>query len=89
MQIPAAVNEDDRRAALLIIGGLVDTRRDLGAVARGDHHDGRVLPGVLRELGGGRSGEPLEILPGAVLLNIEVRRFVGIGIDVCNPAFVG
>ena len=70
LQIPAAVNKDDRRAAFLITGGLVHTRRDLDAVARGDHHDGGVLPGVLRELGRGRGSEPLEILPGTVLLYV-------------------
>src|ERR1035441_10540406 len=37
LQIPAAVNKDDRRTALLIVGGLIHTRRDLAAVARRDH----------------------------------------------------
>src|ERR1039458_7488308 len=89
LQIAAAVNEDDRRAALLIIGGLKHVGRDLGAVARGDHHNGRILPGVLRELGRGRGGEPLEILLGAVLLYVEVGRLVGVRIDIGDEALVG
>src|ERR1035441_7556477 len=88
LQIPAAVYENDRRAALLIMGGLVHTRRDLDAIARGNHHDGWILPGVLRELGGGRSGEAAEILPRTVLLYVEIGRFVGVGVDIGNPMLV-
>ena len=53
LKIAAAVNEDDRRAALAIISWFEETRRDLDGVPRGNHHDGRILPGVLGELGGG------------------------------------
>ncbi len=53
LQIAAAVNEDNGWATFPVIGGLEYTRRDLDAVARGDHHDGRILPGVLGKLGGG------------------------------------
>ena len=89
LQIAGAVDEDDCRAALAVIGGLEHTRGDLDAVARGDHDDGRILPRVLGELGGGRGGEALEVLVGSVLLDVEVGRLVGVGVDVGDPMFVG
>ncbi len=89
LQIARAVHEQHRRPALAIIRRLVNVRPQHRAIARSKRDDRRVQPRILPELGRGRRGQLLRRRIRSRLLRIQLRRLVGVGINIGEPAIVG
>src|SRR5262249_21284232 len=88
LRVAGTVNKNDAWTTLLEGRGLVHPRVDLSAVSSLECNDRRIDPGVIPKLRSRRGRNLCCLRATFVLLNIQLRRFVAVGMNQSEQFFI-